>query len=408
MQVSVVNGVRSGWTPANNKNSELSRMVFGDNVGKLPQKEYRKYFGNNDKALDAFLERKTAGLNLSDRVWNCTGQFKAEIEMGLDSGIRGRLSAAEAARDLKQYLNEPDRLYRRFKFRDGEAEEKWLKEHPDWKKEGLKKPDGIFNPRKWKQRIFDEKTRKYRFADVDITTVHPGRGVYRSSYKNAVRLARTEINMAYHTADYLRWQQLDFVVGIEVHLSNNHTLNGRPFADICDGLAGKYPKDFKFTGWHPQCRCFAIPVLKTENEMMRDNERIMNGEEPSTDSVNSVTDVPDSFTKWVGDNKERIEKADSAGTLPYFIGDNKVTVENIIKAKEETVSGGHKTMLSEQVKKPADDGQYNRISAFIKPVHIDSKFLDLLDDSISINIVNKTDSGSWWDVADKSITLDNT
>ena len=53
-------------------------------------------------------------------------------------------------------------------------------------------------------------------------------------------------------------QQLDFILGIEVHLSNNHTcLNAKgepePFYDICDELQGRYPKDFKFTGWHPLC-----------------------------------------------------------------------------------------------------------------------------------------------------------
>jgi len=59
---------------------------------------------------------------------------------------------------------------------------------------------------------------------------------------------RAETNMAYRTSDYVRWQQMDFVVSIEIHLSNNHTLNGRAFSDICDELKGKYPKTFKFTG----------------------------------------------------------------------------------------------------------------------------------------------------------------
>ena len=48
---------------------------------------------------------------------------------------------------------------------------------------------------------------------------HPGQGVYRSSAKNAQRLTRTEINMAYRESEYLRWQQLDFIVGIRVMLS---------------------------------------------------------------------------------------------------------------------------------------------------------------------------------------------
>ena len=71
---------------------------------------------------------------------------------------------------------------------------------------------------------------------------------------------------------------MDFVVGIEIHLSGNHTLNGKPFHDICDELAGKYPKDFKFTGWHPQCRCFVTTILKTKEEREEDVKKILRGE----------------------------------------------------------------------------------------------------------------------------------
>jgi hypothetical protein len=128
--------------------------------------------------------------------------------------------------------------------------------------------------------------------------------------------------MAYRTSDHNRWQQMDFVVGIEIRLSNNHTLNGVPFTDICDDLKGIYPKDFKFTGWHPACRCHAVSILKTEEELEADNERIMNGEEPSANSVNSVKDVPDNFKEWAEANKDRIERAEKRGTLPYFLKDN--------------------------------------------------------------------------------------
>ena len=54
--------------------------------------------------------------------------------------------------------------------------------------------------------------------------------------------------MAYRTADYEQRQKLDFVLGIEVRRSNH------VFAcPLCDSLQGKYPKTFKFVGWHPQC-----------------------------------------------------------------------------------------------------------------------------------------------------------
>ena len=281
IEVVTVNSARSGWTLANNKNNALCDRVFGENKYKLTKAQERKYYNNNDKALEAFIKRKTAGLNLSDRVWNYTDQFKDEIEMGMDLCIRNGLPAAEMARDLKKYLKEPDKLFRRVRDEYGELK--------------LSKAAKAYNP---------------------------GAGHYRSSYKNAMRLARTENNIAYRTSDHERWQQLDFVVGIEIRLSNNHTLNGEPFTDICDQLQGKYPKDFKFTGWHPQCRCHAISILKTQEEMMKDNERIMNGEESSAESENSVKDVPEKFKTWIADNNDRIEAANNRGTLPYFLKDN--------------------------------------------------------------------------------------
>ncbi|MDR0657677.1 MAG: hypothetical protein LBG18_01860 [Mediterranea sp.] len=276
------NGVVTQWNLANKKNDELAGFIFGNKAAKLPEDKQRQYFSNNNKALEAFQARKTAGLNLSDRVWNYTDQFKTEIEFGLDFGIREGLSSAEIARDLKQYLKAPDKLFRRVRDEHGELQ-----------------------------------------LSKNAKNYHPGAGVYRSSYKNAMRLARTETNMAYRTSDHTRWQQMDFVVGIEIHLSNNHTLNGRAFTDICDELQGKYPKTFKFTGWHPACRCFATTILKTEEELEADNERIMNGEEPSEDSANMVKDVPDNFKKWVTDNETRIIKANEKGSLPYFLKDNR-------------------------------------------------------------------------------------
>lgn len=156
-----------------------------------------------------------------------------------------------------------------------------------------------------------------------VAAFHPGQGVYRSSYKNARRLAATETNIAYRTADHEWWQQLDFIVDIEVHLSNNHTCLGKdgkphPFYDICDELKGKYPKDFKFTGWHPHCRCIATTILKTEAEMertMMPSCEAMSQPTPDT-SENAVTELPDNFRGWMEANQDRIDRARS---LPYFI-----------------------------------------------------------------------------------------
>lgn len=274
----VVNGIKAEWTLANNKNNELANLVFGDNIGKLTQVQYQRYYSTNQAARDAFIARKVGGLDLADRVWQYTEQFKEEIEMGLDIGLRNGRSADALSRDLRLFLKHPDKLFRRVRDEHGQLQ-------------------------------LSKRAKAY----------HPGRGVYRSSYKNAQRLAATETNIAYRTSDHLRWQQMDFVVGIEIRLSNNHTLNGRPFHDICDDLQGKYPKDFKFTGWHPYCRCFATTILKTPEELSADTQKILNGETTDGESVNKVDDVPQAFKDWLTENDERLGRASS---VPYFMSDN--------------------------------------------------------------------------------------
>lgn len=291
MEVTIVNGVESAWTLSNNKNNALVARIFGENAKNLPEEQYRRYFSTNGAALDAFLQRQVQGLNLSDRVWKYTDLFKKEIELALDLGIRSGESAAIMTRSLRKYLQHPDKLFRRVRDQHGNL----------------------------------------RLSQA-AKAFHPGRGVYRSSYKNARRLAATETNIAYRTSDYLRWQQMDFVVGIEVKLSNNHTLNGVHFTDICDTLKGRYPKDFKFVGWHPHCRCHAISILKTEDEMREDTRRILAGEKPKKGSVNAVEDVPAAFKEWVEEHSERIE---TGGNLPYFIKDNKSHVDAILDSGDK-------------------------------------------------------------------------
>lgn len=130
--------------------------------------------------------------------------------------------------------------------------------------------------------------------------------------------------MAYRTAHFERINQLGFVVGIGVVLSNNHTSLGSDgkahyLYDICDELQGDYPKDFKFVGWHPHCRCHVETILKTDEELDADNARILNGEEPQSGSVNEVKQVPPNFKDWLENN---IGRAKGRASLPYFIADN--------------------------------------------------------------------------------------
>ncbi len=52
------------------------------------------------------------------------------------------------------------------------------------------------------------------------------------------------------------------MAGIEVERSPT---NHGP-CPVCDAKAGKYPKYFKFTGWHPHCICVATPIMMDHEE----------------------------------------------------------------------------------------------------------------------------------------------
>lgn len=148
-----------------------------------------------------------------------------------------------------------------------------------------------------------------------------------------------EINAMYHTCNFEQWQDEDMVVGIRVKMSGNHTafgIDGKMYelSDICDDLAGKYPKDFKFIGWHPHCRCCPISILKTEEELTEDRRRILRGEEPlpSSHSIEFVRSVPEGFKKWVRKNALYISIALHRGEAPAFISDNPKYVKPILAA----------------------------------------------------------------------------
>ena len=303
----VVNGITSGWNLSEEKNDHLIAQVL--KAAGMTEERIAEYRTRNAEGLSAFLRRRVNGLGLSDRVWNLTNQFKTELELALDVGIGEGRSAQQISRDVRQYLNQPDKLFRRVRDKHGNLK-------------------------------LSKAAKAY----------HPGQGVYRSSYKNAFRMARTEVNMAYRSADHERWKEEWFVIGIEVRLSNNHTCNGKPLVDICDNLKGEYPKAFKFTGWHPQCRCFAVPITCGKDEFAEYIKARRAGKDVSNWRFKGEIKEPnDGFKKWIDENAGRITRLKST---PYFIRDNwggrlkdyaryKVD-DNYKDVRFDYVSGGYK------------------------------------------------------------------
>jgi hypothetical protein len=68
--------------------------------------------------------------------------------------------------------------------------------------------------------------------------------------------------------------------------------------------------------------------------MAKDNEAILNGEEVSTQSENSVKDVPQAFKDHVLKYGERIENT-APGRLPYYIQDNRKRVDKLLGLNNE-------------------------------------------------------------------------
>ena len=289
------------WDLANAKNDNLlAKLLASIGEARVPAEALARWNQKNLPALKAFEDRRIGGMGLSSKVWSFTKGIKGDLELAFDLGIATGTSADKLSRTIRQFLVEPERLYRRVRDEKGVLR---LSKH--------------------------------------AANYHPGQGVYRSSYKNAKRLAATETNMAYRTADNERMNQMDFILGYEVHLSNNHTcLDSRgipqPFHDICDELEGKYPKWFVFKGWHPLCRCYVTTILPDREEFIKYLAAMDKNGHSSYKLQGEVTDVPPQFKEWVRDNTDRIEAAQERGKLPYFLKDNPRAWESILGTSAES------------------------------------------------------------------------
>lgn len=293
----------------------------------------------------AYYTQKHGGLNISDRVWGNTLYGKQEIEEIIQQGILQGKSADEISRSIRGYLNNPSKLFRRVRNKETGALE------------------------------LSKAAKNY----------HPGRGVYRSSYQNALRLARTEVNAAYRRAEWESYQNNPLITGYKIELSNNHTttIKGKKVAlrDICDELAGEYPKSFQWTGWHPQCRCRMVPIFIKENDFRARIRALAAGKLDAWKPSSTVTEPPKAFTDWVADNADRLK---AGKQMPYFIADNYVggdPTRGLVKA----ISGLKQEVKQSAQKFPEPVTKYDAQIATMKKnaarYDIDASALDRLRDS---------------------------
>ena len=254
------------WNLADEKNS---RIIANQTRGLAVPASIKASMNQlNPTALTAFLNRSDRGFTLSDRIWLLLDGNRDKINQYLASGIVTGRSAAGVSRDVRRLLVEPDKLFRR-----------------------------VRNPETGE--LFESRA---------SAAYHPGRGVYKSSYMNALRLAATEINMSYRMSDYVRRKKLPNVIGVRVNLSPSHPRN-----DICDSMQGAYPKGFLFMGWHPLCICYTTAILMSRNELRR---YFKTRQKPEARIVRSI---PKDAENYVKTNLERFR---GYKQQPYWLRDN--------------------------------------------------------------------------------------
>lgn len=287
LTATIEQGSKDAWLRSNTTGDAIIAQMAADNAALATLLQSKQNKAQNDRALVSFQQREVAGMNLSERVWKLAGNTQRDMERAIEVALAEGTPAAKLSRRVRELLQEPHRLYRRVRDKDGNLR-------------------------------LSQAAQQY----------NPGRGVYRSSYKNAMRLARTEVNMAYHTADNERWQHSWWVRGIRIWLSNNHTVKDSkgkavPLVDICDELKGDYPADFKFTGWHPQCRCIATALTCSYADIREYYRRKRAGEDMSDYTPpGTIKEPPAAFKNWLSANADRLAGAAERGTTPYFILDN--------------------------------------------------------------------------------------
>ena len=149
---------------------------------------------------------RIAGVKLSERIWEIVQVTRLDLKRIVTGGIATGQSSVTIANKIKKYLS-PSR--------------------------------------------------------IDIITGRVKPGMYKSPFKNAMRIARTETNRSYVWAQAEYAKDKRWAKGVQVTLSKQHK-----DPDICDDFAARglmTPQEFQnLIPAHPHCMCYPTIVMKDE------------------------------------------------------------------------------------------------------------------------------------------------
>lgn len=289
----VTSNIMQGFKVATDNFSDITNAIFPNTLSNI-KKEYSQI---NDKAVSKFINRDIqSGRTLKGRCWLLSKQYLRDVNDTIAIGISKGDSAVNIGKRLRLFIE------------DIEAKNKEIAQIEDSK---LKKDLQNRQPKP-----------------------KPHKRVTNVKY-HCEMLARNETNLAYRNAEQDKFDSLDQVVGFRIQVSNSHLewleKYWRPrYGDeieVCDAMAGDYPKWFRWNGWHVSCKDIRIPILKTQEELAKDIIKLTKGEKVDNNSVNKVASLPNNALLWIKSNYNRIS---GYSNPPYWWVDNIETINKIM------------------------------------------------------------------------------
>jgi len=166
-------------------------------------------------AVDAVMRIRPGGFTFAESVWDITYQSQRSIRRAINVAVVTGRSASAVSRDIRGFLSQPKKLFRRVRDKRG--------------------------------RLQLSRTAK---------AYHPGTGVYRSSFKNAMRVARSELNRAFREGQIRYALQKPWIKEIIWHIGGPNP------CEECDGLDGNaFPVAEVPDTPHPHCMCWLETVI---------------------------------------------------------------------------------------------------------------------------------------------------
>jgi len=161
----------------------------------------------HSQAMDALVRTSYGGIAFSRRVWDVTWPVERQIRNQINLAVLTGMSADKVSRNIRSYLGLP-KAFRGLAFKE----------------------------------------------------FHPGPGVYRSAYKNALRLAGTEINRGFVEGIFRYGMEKNWILGYIWR-----TGSGNPCEECEDNEGEYFPKDEPPNiPLHPHCYCWPEIVCKQE------------------------------------------------------------------------------------------------------------------------------------------------